>query len=156
MFGGAELAIDETFAAAQRHELDATSWLEFVPGWLRGSEALIERVVAGTHFDQRKRWMFTRYVEEPRLTGECHDIAAHGEPFLATIANALSNRYGVPYDSIWMNLYRDERDGTGWHGDPSLQRGTAIVPVVSLGATRRFLLRRRTGGRSMQMQDPGH
>jgi alkylated DNA repair dioxygenase AlkB len=155
MFGGGELALDASFAAAERRDLDATSWVEFVPGWISGNEKLMESVVAGSPFDQRKRWMFTRFVDEPRLTGECCDIAAHCEPFLAEIAQALSTRYGVTYDSIWMNLYRDERDGTSWHGDPSLQRGTAIVPVLSLGATRRFLLRPRAGGRSVVMAPTG-
>lgn len=148
MFGGGDLALDASFASAERRDLDKTSWVEYVPGWISGNEKLMESVIAGSSFEQRKRWMFTRYVDEPRLTGECRDIAAHAEPFLAEIAKALSARYGVIYDSIWMNLYRDERDGTSWHGDPSLQRGTAIVPVLSLGATRRFLLRSRSGGRS--------
>jgi hypothetical protein len=155
MFGGGDLALDETFASAERRALDATSWVEFVPGWISGNEKLLESVVAGSSFEQHKRWMFTRFVDEPRLTGECRDIEAHAEPFLAAVAKALSTRYGVTYDSIWMNLYRDERDGTGWHGDPSLQRGTAIVPVLSLGATRRFLLRSRAGGRSIVMAPSG-
>jgi alkylated DNA repair dioxygenase AlkB len=155
MFGGGNLAFDETFASAERRDLDATSWVEFVPAWLSGSETLLQRIVAGSSFEQRKRWMFTQYVDEPRLTAECHDVAAHSEPFLAAIARALSLRYGVTYDGIWMNLYRDERDGTGWHGDPSLQHGTATVPVLSLGAGRRFLLRSRAGGRSIVLAPSG-
>ena len=155
MFGGGDLALDESFASAQRRDLDATSWVEYVPGWISGNEKLMESVVANTAFTQHKRWMFTRYVDEPRLTGECLDIAAHAEPFLTTIVQALSARYGVTYDGIWMNLYRDERDGTSWHGDPSLQHGTAIVPVLSLGATRRFLLRSRAGGRSVVIAPSG-
>ena len=155
MFGGGDLALDATFASAQRRDLDAASWIEHVPGWISGNEKLLESVVAKSSFTQRKRWMFTQYVDEPRLTGECLDIGAHAEPFLAKIAAALSERYGVRYDGIWMNLYRDERDGTSWHGDPSLQRGTAIVPVLSLGATRRFLLRSRAGGRSIIIAPSG-
>ncbi|HTA40420.1 MAG TPA: hypothetical protein VK760_15150, partial [Candidatus Acidoferrales bacterium] len=116
MFGGGDLALDETFASAQRRDLDAASWVEYVPGWISGNEKLLESVVAGTSFTQHKRWMFTQYVDEPRLTGECRDVAAHSEPFLAKIVRALSQRYGVTYDGIWMNLYRDERDGTSWHG----------------------------------------
>jgi alkylated DNA repair dioxygenase AlkB len=155
MFGGGELGLDETFASARRRDLDATSWVEYVPGWISGNEKLMQSVVASSEFTQRKRWMFTQYVDEPRLTGECLDVAAHAEPFLAKIVAALSARYGATYDSIWMNLYRDERDGTSWHGDPSLQRGTAIVPVLSLGATRRFLLRSRSGGRSIIIAPSG-
>ena len=43
-----------------------------------------------------------------------------------------------------LNLYRDGRDGMGWHADdePELGREPAIASV-SLGATRRFKLRHR-------------
>ena len=56
---------------------------------------------------------------------------------------------GVPYDGLWMNWYRDHRDGTSWHADrPANLPQTAIVPALSLGATRRFLIRPNTGGPS--------
>jgi alkylated DNA repair dioxygenase AlkB len=55
----------------------------------------------------------------------------------------------VPYDSAWLNLYRDHRDSTSWHADkPSCQREECIVPVLSLGETRRFFIRHRDGGKS--------
>jgi alkylated DNA repair dioxygenase AlkB len=48
-----------------------------------------------------------------------------------------------------MNWYRDHHDGTGWHADRPAHTGpTAIVPVLSLGAPRRFLVRRVGGGAS--------
>ncbi len=66
---------------------------------------------------------------------------------LRTIAATLSTHYDVQYDRLWMNLYRDHHDGTGWHADrPANKRDTAIVPVLSLGATRRFLIRPAGGG----------
>jgi hypothetical protein len=56
---------------------------------------------------------------------------------------------GVTYDALWMNWYRDHRDSTSWHADrPANVPETAIVPVLSLGATRRFLIRPNAGGRS--------
>ena len=40
-------------------------------------------------------------------------------------------------------------DSTGWHADkPPSRFPTSVVPVLSLGATRRFLIRPRDGGRS--------
>jgi hypothetical protein len=39
------------------------------------------------------------------------------QPLLHVIAAALSVHYGVSYDGLWMNLYRDNNDGTGWHAD---------------------------------------
>jgi alkylated DNA repair dioxygenase AlkB len=55
----------------------------------------------------------------------------------------------VPYDRVWMNWYRDHHDGTGWHADrPAHKAPTAIVPVLSLGAARRFQIRPIGGGPS--------
>jgi hypothetical protein len=43
--------------------------------------------------------------------------------------------YGVVYRSLWINLYRDNRDSTGWRGDLiGRVRERSIVPVLSLGA----------------------
>lgn len=147
-FGG-ELTVDPTFAAAHRIQLDATSWVEHVAGWLTGSEQLLTALVASARWEQRERWMVNRIVAEPRLTAEYLDLAESPEPILRTAAAVLSSHYGVPYDGLWLNLYRDHRDSTGWHGDwPTCKRDECTVPVLSLGATRRFLLKPRQGGRS--------
>jgi len=48
-----------------------------------------------------------------------------------------------------MNWYRDNNDGTGWHADrPANLLNQAVIPVLSLGATRRFLIRPAGGGPS--------
>jgi alkylated DNA repair dioxygenase AlkB len=156
LFASTELAIDQSFASAVRQDLDETSWVEFVPGWLAGHETLRERLVAAMPFTQHKRWMYNQLLDEPRLTAEYRDIATAPEPTLAVIAEVLSRRYDVPYDGIWLNLYRDHRDSTGWHGDrATCRREHCIVPVLSLGATRRFLLKARTGGPSTTLTPAG-
>jgi hypothetical protein len=38
LFDGLEPAVDVEFSTARRIDLDATSWLEHVPGWLQGSD----------------------------------------------------------------------------------------------------------------------
>ena len=102
---------------------------------------------------QRERRMFERMLLEPRLTAEVHRIEDAPHPSLIEAANALSNLYGVRYDHLWLNLYRDERDSTAWHGDRiSCRRDECIVPVLTLGATRRFLLKPRAGGRSLAFE----
>jgi alkylated DNA repair dioxygenase AlkB len=48
-----------------------------------------------------------------------------------------------------MNFYRNHRDGAGWHADrPANRPEQAVVPVLSLGAQRRFLIQPVGGGRS--------
>ncbi|MEV4010478.1 alpha-ketoglutarate-dependent dioxygenase AlkB [Nonomuraea angiospora] len=151
-----EPEFDPTFAAARRVQLDATSWVEHVPGWLRGSRQLLDSLLAKAGWEQRDRWMFDRKYVEPRLTAEYTDLAEVPEPLLLAITAALSEHYGVPYDGLWVNLYRDHRDSTGWHGDwQTCRRDECVVPVLSLGATRRFLLKPRTGGRSVALTPAG-
>ncbi len=148
LFAGDALAIDTTFSTARRIELDADSWVEHAPAWLTGADQLFELLLEQAGWEQRDRWMINRVVTEPRLTAEYPDVRDAPE-LLQSVAAALSAHYDIPYDGLWINLYRDHRDSTGWHGDwPSCKRDVCTVPVLSLGAPRRFLVRRRDGGPS--------
>jgi alkylated DNA repair dioxygenase AlkB len=70
-------------------------------------------------------------------------------PALESARLALSERYGVEFDSIGLNLYRDGRDSVAWHGDRIPKEIVdPIVALVSLGHPRRFLLRPKGGGKS--------
>ena len=100
-------------------------------------------------WEQRSRWMYTRMVAEPRLTAEYPVIAEAPQPVLHYLTEVLSAHYGRPYARLWMNWYRDNNDGTGWHADrPQNKLDQAVIPVLSLGATRRFLIRPGAGGPS--------
>jgi alkylated DNA repair dioxygenase AlkB len=141
---------DAAARPAARGSLDADSWVEVLPGWLADPEPLFERLLEACDWQQRERWMFDRMVTEPRLTAQVARLADVPHPALAQAAERLSATYGVRYDHLWLNLYRDGMDSTAWHRDRfSCRRPECIVPVLSLGATRRFLLRRREGGRSI-------
>ncbi len=153
LFGGLAAAVDPAFSTARRIDLDATSWIEHVPGWLSGSERLFDELLDTAPWEQRDRWMFTRRVVEPRLTAEYRDIATAPQQVLHTVADALSSHYGVDYQALWINLYRDNRDSTGWHGDLIRKvQQESVVPVLSLGATRRFLIRPAEGGASTSLK----
>ncbi len=144
-----EIAADATFATAARTVLDARSWVELVPAWLSGADGLFERLAAAVPWKEHYRRLFDRTFLEPRLTAEYPDARAAPEP-LAALASLLSTHYRVRYDGLWLNLYRDGRDSTGWHRDRfSCRRPDCIVPVLTLGATRRFLLKPRLGGSSI-------
>jgi alkylated DNA repair dioxygenase AlkB len=143
-------------APVRRIQLDETSWVEHVTGWLSGSATFLAELIQLDSWEQRRRWMFNQLFDEPRLTAEYPDVRRAPLPFLVTMSAALSTRYGVPYDGLWLNLYRDHRDSTGWHGDwPSCKRTHCVVPVLSLGATRRFLLKARSGGPSTVIEPAG-
>ena len=145
-------ALDDGFTTARRIELDATSWIEHVPGWLHASGALFDELMATASWEQRYRYMFDRHVIEPRLTAEYRDISDAPQALLHEVTTVLARHYGVAYRYVWLNLYRTHRDSTSWHGDPiGKVQETSTVPVLSLGATRRFLIRPAEGGQSVSL-----
>ncbi|WP_165355060.1 alpha-ketoglutarate-dependent dioxygenase AlkB [Nocardioides oleivorans] len=140
--------VDESFATAHRVRLDEHSWVEHVPSWLTGADSLFDELLQGGAWEQRRRWMYGERTVEPRLTAQYDDLAT-APALLLEAAQALTSHYGVTYDHLWVNLYRDNRDSTGWHGDgASTRRRECVVPVLSLGASRRFLIRPADGGPS--------
>ena len=140
------------FANAHRVRLDEHSWVEHVPGWLSGADALFDELLAVPEWSQRRRWMYGETVTEPRLTAEYPDLG-DAPVRLREVARSLTDHYGVVYDRLWLNLYRDHRDSTGWHGDgASTRRRECVVPVLSLGAARQFLVRPTAGGASRRFR----
>jgi alkylated DNA repair dioxygenase AlkB len=141
---------DGTFSTAKRTVLDARSWVEVVPQWMSGSRQLLARILEKVHFEQLNRTMFDQVFREPRLTATFRDLGQMPIPEFLEAIHALSGRYGVRYKGLWINFYRDGNDGTGWHRDRHATRQPeSIVPVLTLGATRRFLLKPRNGGKSL-------
>ena len=137
------------FSRARRIALDGTSWIEHIPAWCAQPDALFIELMDLAPWLQRDRWMYTRTVIEPRLTADYPDVADVPLGALRDIAAALSQHYGVRYSSLWVNLYRDQHDSTAWHGDNIGRiQAESIVPVLTLGASRRFLIRPTHGGRT--------
>ena len=165
LLDGGDPAVDVSFAGLRRIGLDERSWVDYCLGWLRGSDALFARLLETGRFGQRTVHMYERVLPEPRLTagwstelpsgGEAPGEDAVPDP-LREIAAALSVRYQVDFDRIWVNLYRDGRDSVAWHGDRNRHtHRNPLVATVSLGARRRFLLRPR-GGRTALTLRPGN
>ncbi|MDP9393498.1 MAG: alpha-ketoglutarate-dependent dioxygenase AlkB [Actinomycetota bacterium] len=76
---------------------------------------------------------------------------------VAGIADVLSHRYGVRFDSVWVNLYRDGRDAVAWHGDRNAKvLRNPLVVTVSLGSRRQFVLRRKGTSTITHRFAPGH
>jgi alkylated DNA repair dioxygenase AlkB len=145
---------DATFSTLTRHDLDERSWVDHAPGWVEGADTLFEQLVAEAPWKQRERWMYERKVPEPRLTAAYGDDAPLPAE-LDGIRATLSARYGVEFDSVFLNLYRDGRDSVAWHGDRVARTvHHPLVATVSLGHPRRFLLRPKGGGRSVRFE-PG-
>ncbi len=100
--------------------------------------------------------MFGRQVDSPRLSCWMGDPAARyrysgtefvpapWHPALLPLRDQLAAFCGHAFNSVLLNRYRDGDDGMGWHSDNEPELGsTPVIASVSLGAPRRFLLRRR-------------
>jgi alkylated DNA repair dioxygenase AlkB len=145
---------DAAFSTLRRTWLDGDSWVDHAPGWLSGADALFEELLAGGDWRQRTRRMYEQVLPEPRLTAGW-DVDS--VPALVAMARLLSPRYGVSFDRIWVNLYRDGRDSVAWHGDSNrTTQSCPLVATVSLGARRTFQLRRRGTTRIACVLEPAH
>jgi alkylated DNA repair dioxygenase AlkB len=98
-----------------------------------GERRRVPRLVAW-HGDPGTTYTYSGTLHEPLpWTAELQSIRARVE--------ALT---GYRYNSVLLNLYRDGRDGMGWHSDDERELGRdPVIASVSLGAPRRFCLRHR-------------
>ena len=146
-----EFGFDAGFAALRRRDLAEGAWVDYAAGWCRGADALFDRLLQETPWAGRKVRMYDRVVPEPRLTHRWRlDDGPAPPDELCTMARVLSDRYGIEFTQVGVNLYRDGADSVAWHGDRvARELPEAIVALVSLGAARPFRLRPTGGGPSI-------
>jgi alkylated DNA repair dioxygenase AlkB len=139
---------DSTFASASRRFLGAGAWVDHVTGFVSGADSLFDEVLDAAPWSAHDRPMYDRIVAEPRLTTRRWP---HPPGVVTRMADALSEHYGLPLGVVSANLYRDGHDSVAWHGDRiGRKRAETVVAVLSLGASRRFLLRPKGGGPSVR------
>ncbi|AKF03199.1 alpha-ketoglutarate-dependent dioxygenase AlkB [Sandaracinus amylolyticus] len=139
--------IDATFARATRidvgaHAIDEEpSWIEIVPGWVRGDAALFAALERSIAWRSERRMMYERMVDVPRLFARVPEDG-QAPPLLERMREVLSSRYDAPLDSTTLALYRDGADSVAWHRDHGHRdRAQCVVAVATLGGTRKFLVR---------------
>ena len=108
-------------------------------GWRQDSIRLFGK----THPLPRLHRWFALSTQAYRWSG----IDMQPEPFPAAVLPALMRlrkETGVPFNSALANWYRDGRDSVGWHADDEPELGDKpAIASLSLGDTRRFVLRRK-------------
>ena len=154
--GGLDVAVDETFSAVERIRLDDTSWVEHVQGWLTGDVELAAALMEQADWEQRSRWMYTRTVDEPRLTAEYPVIADAPQPVLPLpgrgAVRALRADLRAAVDELVPGQRRRHRvarrssgQSAGRGGDPGPQpRGDPPVPHPPRGRRAEQVDRRPT------------
>jgi alkylated DNA repair dioxygenase AlkB len=141
-------AVDPTFSGLVRVELDGTSWIDHLSGWLAGEQVVFDHLVEALDWHQRTVTMWDRRMPEPRLTAWwTPDDGPEAMPILAEVRGVLSARYAEAFDSIGFNCYRHGEDSVAWHGDRHRHTiDDPVVAIVSVGGRRPFRVRSRGGG----------
>jgi len=132
--------------------------IRFWPVALAVEEAseLLDRLLTGIDWQHEEVLIFGQRRPVPRL------VAWHGDPgasytysgtphqplpwtpALELVRERVLSLTGCTFNSVLLNLYRDGRDGMGWHSDDEPELGRdPVIASVSLGAPRRFCLRHR-------------
>src|SRR5262249_39297207 len=76
-----------------------------------------------------------------RYSGLVHQAVLWPD-FLLGVRQRVEQVAGAPFNSLLLNYYRDGSDAIGFHADDEEELGlNPVVPSISLGATRRFVLR---------------
>ena len=146
----AEILLDPTFLPAAR------------------ADALFEQLRHEIAWEIHRIRLFGREVDSPRLSCWIGDEGASyvysktrfepkpWPPALQILRKEISVAAGERFNSVLANLYRDGRDGMGWHSDDEPELGAApVIASLSLGASRRFSLKhRRSGAKPMALDLP--
>jgi alkylated DNA repair dioxygenase AlkB len=140
----------------RRHPLTRGAWVDHLPGWVSGSEVVLETLLDAVDWREERREMYERDVAVPRLLRWYGGQEPLPHPVLAEARARLTEHYaaelGEPFVTAGMCLYRDGRDSVAWHGD-TIGRGSRVdtmVAIVSFGSPRPLLLRPRGGGESLR------
>ena len=140
----------------RRTALGLGAWIDVLPGWLGGADALFEELATGVPWRAERRQMYDQVVAVPRLLAYYGADDPLPHPVLAEARDALSAYYvrelGEPFATSGLCYYRDGRDSVAWHGD-RIGRGAredTLVAILSVGAPRDLLLRPVRGGESVR------
>ena len=139
-----------------RHHLSGGAWVDHLPGWVSGSDEVLEVLLGDIGWREDRRQMYEREVAVPRLLRWYGGNATLPHPLLAEARAELNGYYRLESEerfvSAGMCLYRDGRDSVAWHGD-RIGRGRSSdtrVAIVSFGSPRPLMLRPAGGGASQK------
>ncbi|GAB7038738.1 MULTISPECIES: alpha-ketoglutarate-dependent dioxygenase AlkB [Catenuloplanes] len=141
---------------AVRHPLTRGAWVDHLPGWVSGSDAVLDTLLGDIGWRAERVRMYERQVDVPRLLRWFGADEPLPHPLLTAARTRLTRHYapelGEPFTTAGMCLYRDGRDSVAWHGDTLGRSATSdtMVAIVSFGSPRTLMLRPRGGGESLR------
>jgi alkylated DNA repair dioxygenase AlkB len=152
-----------------RIALEGGAWLEYLPAWIAAAAA--DRFLATLRdelaWEHREIVLFGRRVLQPRLIAWAGSLGYRysGQtleprtptPTTAALLARVVEDTRVDFNHVLVNRYRDGSDSIGVHADDEPELGLdPVVATLSLGATRRFVVRPRRArlgtGRSLDVE----
>jgi alkylated DNA repair dioxygenase AlkB len=92
----------------------------------------------------QRREMYGREVNVPRLLASYRLADPQLPAVLAEAARLVAPHVDAPFDSVGLNLYRDQADSVAPHNDHLYEIGEGQpIALLSLGATRRMTIREK-------------
>ena len=135
-----ELTIDRR-ARVERRQLDASSWIDLVPGFVRDADTEFRELHESSPWSQTEVLRYDVYVPERRLSA---GMRADSRPVLRQIDLHLGATYRARFTGVAAILYRSGDDFQGLHSDREMRwLDDTLIAIVVLGQRRPFVLRRR-------------
>lgn len=129
--------------------------VRYLPRFLVEADAAFAELLRATPWRQDSIRIMGREIAQPRLTAWYGDPGATYRysgltlspqpftPLLARIKAMIEAVSGERFNSALLNYYRDGADSVSWHRDAEPELGPdPVIASLSLGATRRFDMRR--------------
>ncbi|MBC7502499.1 MAG: alpha-ketoglutarate-dependent dioxygenase AlkB [Herminiimonas sp.] len=121
------------------------------------SHEIAELMLRDTAWQQEKITVWNKQHWQPRLTcwyGDARSRYTYSgialtpnqwTPTLLKIKQDVEQATGTGFNSVLLNLYRDQNDSVGMHSDDERELGGApVIASVSFGETRTFRLKHKT------------
>lgn len=130
-------------ALFERIDLDDATWIDIARGWISGADHVYDHLVETVPFRQGRVWRYERWIDEPRM-GAGASLANPGHPILADAQQAIAAKFKARFDGFGLAYYRDSSDSVAMHRDREMRwLEDTVVAILTLGATRPFLVQRR-------------
>jgi alkylated DNA repair dioxygenase AlkB len=146
------------FASCERSLADdERGRITYTPGFVDAvtAQAWFAELRSRVQWRSERREMYDREVDVPRLLGHFRlDPAPDATPAAILEAARRVAHLRVPFNSVGLNLYRDGRDSVAPHNDHlyDIREGFPIA-LLSLGATRRMIIRAKAAPRRSMLVD---
>lgn len=157
MEGFRQLAMADLFSEVRTLRLEGAEVVYYpAPDLGISPDALFQHLRTGVPWQQHSVRIQDRIIDQPRLSAWYGDVEhrystlAHWlvpeqfDEILLQLHQRVESISGARFNSMLANLYRTGADRIGWHADNEPELGyEPLIASLSLGAERRFDLRRR-------------